>query len=167
MLDRAGNLYILYRSAPEVVHRDTYLLTSRDRGLAFSSGKLEEWNVGACPMSTFSLSESAGNILAAWETGGQVQWLRIDTATGRRSPQITAPRAANDRKHPVVARNSSNETLLAWTEGTGWNKGGALAWQVFDKDGTATTEQGRLPGVPTWGLVAIAARPDGGFMIVY
>lgn len=167
LADRTGNLYLLYRSAAEVVHRDTYLLTSRDKGHAFTSDKLQAWNVGACPMSTFSLSESARHILAAWETAGQVQWLQIDIASGRRSPVTPAPGSTNDRKHPVIARNSRGETLLAWTEGTVWNKGGAVAWQVFDQDGAATTERGRLPGVPTWGLVAIAARPDGSFVIVY
>ena len=166
LADRAGNLYVLYRSATEVVHRDTYLLTSRDKGHTFASDKLQEWNIGACPMSTFSLSTSASDILAAWETGGQVQWLRIDTA-GRRSAVIAAAGSASDRKHPVVARNSRGETLLAWTEGTGWNKGGGLAWQIFDRDGVATTEPGRRPNVPTWGLVAVAPRPDAGFIIVY
>jgi hypothetical protein len=71
------------------------------------------------------------------------------------------------RKHPVVALNGKGELLFAWTEGTGWNRGGALAWQVYDASGRPQ-EQGRLPGaVPVWGLAAAAARPDGSFLLVH
>jgi hypothetical protein len=49
----------------------------------------------------------------------------------------------------------------------GWKKGGILAWQIYDKDGRATQEHGKADGVPVWSLVAVFARPDGGFTIVY
>ena len=35
LADRRGTLYILFRSARDVVHRDTYLLTSRNAGTTF------------------------------------------------------------------------------------------------------------------------------------
>ena len=57
--------------------------------------------------------------------------------------------------------------LLAWTEGTAWQKGGALAWQVFDKTGTPTAEKGRTDGVPVWSLPSAYCQPDGRFVIVY
>jgi hypothetical protein len=57
--------------------------------------------------------------------------------------------------------------LLAWTEGTAWEKGGALAWQLFDKNGKATAEKGRTDGVPVWSLPAAFAGADGRFEIVY
>lgn len=167
LADRSGNLYVLYRSAREIVHRDTFLLTSLDTGAKFSSVKLQEWNLGACPMSTFSLAESAKAVLAAWETDGQVYWVDIDRASGRISKLTAAPGSTRDRKHPVVARNARGQTLLAWTEGTGWNKGGAVAWQVFNEDGAAVGEPGRRPGVPAWGLVAVAPLADGTFVLIY
>ena len=71
------------------------------------------------------------------------------------------------RKHPTVAANARGETLLVWTEGMGWERGGSLAWQVFDRDGRPTAEKGRIPGVPVWSLVAAFARPDGGFTVIY
>jgi hypothetical protein len=58
----------------------------------------------------------------------------------------------------AVAVNGRGEMLLAWTEGTGWKKGGALAWQLFDKTGKATATKGRKEGgVPVWGLPAVVA----------
>jgi hypothetical protein len=57
---------------------------------------------------------------------------------------------------------------MAWTEGTGWQRGGAVAWQVFDANGKPTEEKGRLAeGVPTWSLVAAVAGGDGSFVIYH
>jgi len=164
--DRRGTLFLLYRSATDTVHRDTYLLTSRDAVRTFSSTKLQDWNIGACPMSTFSFGESSRDVLAAWETDGQVQWLRIDSRSGARSAIVIPPGSTRNRKHPVIATNPRGETLLAWTEGTAWNKGGELIWQVFDGENRPAST-GRVQGVPTWSLGAVAIRPDGGFVVVY
>jgi hypothetical protein len=118
-------------------------------------------------MSTFSLAQTPAGVLAAWETAGQVQWLRVDQAASQASSPAGAPGSTNNRKHPVVTANARGETLLVWTEGTGWNRGGSLAWQMYDKSGAPSSEQGRTPGVPTWSFGAAAVRPDGGFVIVY
>jgi hypothetical protein len=65
------------------------------------------------------------------------------------------------------AGNAHGETILVWTEGTGWQKGGSLAWQVFDRSGRPIGSSGRIEGgVPVWGLATVVARPDGGFMII-
>lgn len=58
-------------------------------------------------------------------------------------------------------------TILVWTEGMDWNRGGSLAWQFYDKEGKPTAEHGRSDGVPTWSLGTVFARPDGGFTINY
>jgi hypothetical protein len=119
-------------------------------------------------MSSESFAESAGGVLAAWETQGQVYYTRIDARTGKRSRPIAAPGAAKVRKHPSVAANDLGEVILVWTEGTGWQKGGSLAWQVFDPGGQPTSERGRVEGgIPVWGLATVASRPDGGFTILY
>ncbi|HJZ54787.1 MAG TPA: hypothetical protein VKE74_07500 [Gemmataceae bacterium] len=165
--DRKGNVYFLYRSARHEVDRDTYLLVSKDKGQKFQSDKVQAWNVRVCPMSSYALAEGKDGVLAAWETDGQVSFARIDPETGKRSELVPAPGHGKGRKHPAVAGNAQGETILVWTEGMGWNRGGAVAWQVFDKDGKPTAEGGRSDGVPTWSLVTVFARPDGGFVIVY
>jgi hypothetical protein len=167
LANREGSLFVLYRGAREMVHRDAFVLTSRDHGAVFAGDMLQEWKLGACPMSTFNLTESPDAVVAAWETGGQVQWLRIDPRTGAKSAVIAAPNAATNRKHPAVARNAKGETMLVWAENTGWNKGGALAWQLYDRNDQPTAEHGQRAGVPVWGLVAVAARPDGSFIVLY
>jgi hypothetical protein len=160
-------LYLLYRSAREMTHRDAYLLTSKNAGESYDEVKLQDWNIGACPMSTFALTATRSGILAAWETAGQVQFVRIDPDSGTRSAVADAPGTVRTRKHPAIAGDASGNVLLVWTEDMGWSKGGALLWQVFDKDGKPTADHGRHDGVPAWSLVAAYARPAGGFTILY
>jgi hypothetical protein len=162
-----GNLYMLYRSATEVIHRDTYLLTSKDHGDTFTSDRFHKWRVRMCPMSSFALAEDRAGVMAAWETDGQVYFSQIDPQSGKASEPVSAPGNGGGRKHPAVAGNARGEMFLAWTEGTGWEQGGAVAWQVFDKGGRPTAEKGRRDGVPVWGSVAVFTRPDGGFTVVY
>jgi hypothetical protein len=165
--DRKGTLYVLYRSATEMVNRDIYLLVSRDRGRTFKGADVSKWNVGYCVMSSESFSEGAAGVLAAWETEKQAYYGRIDPATGKMGQPMAAPGPGRNRKYPAVASNKTGEAIFAWTEGMGWKKGGSLAWQVYSKSGEATAEHGKIDGVPVWSLVAAFARPDGGFTIVY
>ena len=80
---------------------------------------------------------------------------------------MSPPGGGGGRKHPAVAGNAEGETILVWAEGTGWKRGGDLAWQVFDRSGRPTDEKGRVEGgVPVWGLATVVARPDGGFTII-
>lgn len=167
LVDSRGTVYFLYRAATENVGRDMTLLTSRDGGEHFEGTMLHPWRFFACPMSSASVSEGPAGVTAAWETNGRVYFSRIDPKTLEPS-RPSGPPAGGDRKHPAVAVNAKGETLLAWAEGTGWQRGGALAWRVFDPSGRPTRESGRVEkGVPVWGLVTAVARPDGGFTIVH
>lgn len=165
--DHSGNVYVMYRSAHQRLQRDTYLLLSKDKGANFRGDDLHPWKIEACPMSSFAFAEGPSEVLAAWETNGQVYFARIDPTTEKRSEPVAAPGESRDRKHPVVASNKRGQILLVWTEGMGWERGGSVAWQLFDKDGRPTAEKGRAAGVPVWSLVAVFARADGGFTIVY
>jgi hypothetical protein len=166
-VDRRGALYALYRSATEMVHRDIYLLISRDRGRTFEGEEISKWNVGYCVMSSESIAESPAGVLAAWEAEKQVYYGRVDPKTGKLSPPVAAPDEGENRKYPAVAGNAQGDTIFVWTEGMAWKKGGRVTWQVYDKDNRPTGERGHADGVPVWSLVAAYARPDGGFAIVY
>ncbi|MCZ7645155.1 MAG: BNR repeat-containing protein [Planctomycetota bacterium] len=165
--DAKGRVFVLFRAAMQKVNRDMFLLIANAPGAAFQGSDIAPWKAQMCVMSTASFSEAAGNVLAGWEAEGQVYLGRIDAATLRLNQPLPAPGPAGKRKHPKVAGNASGESILAWTEGTGWQKGGAAAWQVFDKDGKPTEQKGRADGVPVWGLVAAFARADGNFVVLY
>jgi len=165
--DRRNNVYALYRSATDLVHRDIYLLYSNDRGQTFRGADISQWNIGACTMSMEELAESPAGVLAAWETMGNVFYGVVNPSTGRMSAPIAAPSQAKGRKYPSVAGNSRSETLIAWAEGMEWGKGGSLAWQVFDRNGEPQGKTGHADGVPAWSLVATFAGPDDRFTVVY
>lgn len=167
LVDRRGALRVLFRTAVEMTHRDTYLLTSYDQGATFVSDLMQPWNIGACPMSTFGLFEAGTQVLATWETAGQLQWLRIDEATNGRSNWTTPTGHATNRRYPSIAGNARGDVVLAWIEGASWNRGGSLAWQVFSPDGTAAGPIGRKTGTPAWDTPAVAVRPDGRFLVLY
>jgi hypothetical protein len=165
--DRAGNVFALYRAATAMVNRDEVLLVSRDRGGSFAIANAHPWNVPTCPMSSASLSETKTGTLAAWETSGHVYFATVNPKSLKVSEPVSPPGTAK-RKHPVVVANGRGEVLMAWTEGTGWQRGGAVAWQVFDANGKPTENKGRLAdAVPTWGLGAAVARADGSFVIFH
>lgn len=118
-------------------------------------------------MSTMALVEGQNGVIAAWETEGQIYFASIKPGTTEFAKPQAAAGDAKGRKHPVVAVNSKGEMILAWTEGTGWQKGGALVWQVYDKTGKPTEAKGRVDrGIPVWGLPTVVAG-DGGFTVIH
>ena len=165
-VDHRGAVHLLYRTATNTTERGMFLLTSTDGGRRFSGQRLDKWHLTTCPMSSATMTVSGDKqALAAWENNGQVYFAAIDS-TGSKTP-IAAPAETGKRKHPAMASNSRGTGVLVWTEGTGWKKGGSLAWQVFDKSGKPIGEMGAAQGVPVWGLATVVAEADGSFTIIY
>jgi len=164
--DRRGMIHVLFRSAFEVMNRDMYLLTSRDLGAHFEGKRIDRWDVGICVMSTQAFAEGASGVFTAWETRGQIYMGRIDPDSGDVVNIIGAPGDDRTRKHPALAIAANGGVLLAWTEGTAWNKGGSAAWQLFDGGGLPIGPVGRAEAVPVWGRVATVAATDR-FTILY
>jgi hypothetical protein len=170
-VDESGAFDVLYRAAGNNENRDAMLLVSRDGGATFQSKMLQGWRLNACPMSTFAFTQGAGEtapVFAAWETKKQIYRSSI---TSNAVPGISTPEAApgssDNRKHPALAVNKRGELLCVWTEGTGWARSGALAWQLYDANSQTTNEKGRAEGVPVWGLITAVALPDGNFVLIY
>ncbi|HEX4644341.1 MAG TPA: hypothetical protein VH598_01905 [Verrucomicrobiae bacterium] len=162
--DSGGNVFVLYRAASEMVNRNETLLVSHNRGVDFEIAYSHGWKVGTCPMSSAFLSETGAGVLAAAETHGRVFFVRVDPKTGKTSEPVSPE---SKGKHPVAISNARGEVLLTWTEDTGWAKGGAVVWQVFDATGNPISEKGRAEGVPVWSLATAFAKSDGDFVIVY
>jgi hypothetical protein len=164
--DRSGVLYVLFRGASAMTNRDEILLTSRDHGNSYTVSNRDRWVIGACPMSSAAIADGYRGVLAAWETDGQIRFTRLNPQTGQAIRAVSPP-GSGGRKHPAVAENKRGEVLLVWTEGTGWERGGAAVWQLFDPSGQPLGEQGRANGVPVWSMASTFANADGSFVIVY
>lgn len=156
-----GGLLTLYRAARETSQRDMTLLTST--GSATNSGHetVHPWSIARCPMSSAALLSTTKGVRAAWETDDRIY-----------STLLAAPRTApveistGKAKHPSLAVNSRGEVLAAWAVGTGWNRGGELAWTILDGAGKPTAQQGKGGGVPVWSYVAAYADANGDFVIL-
>jgi hypothetical protein len=165
--DDSGAVYLLYRGALQMVNRDEILLVSSKPGDPFKIVNKHPWQVESCPMSSaFFGPEKGVGAVAAWETAGQVFFADVDART-MSIGKIVSPPGNVKRRHPVAVKNNKGETLLAWSEGTGWAKGGTAVWQVFDAKGNPTLQQGRGEGLPVWDMVAAYAKPAGDFVVIY
>jgi hypothetical protein len=165
--DSHGAVYGLYRAATGNVHRDIYLLRSADAGKTFSAARLHPWEINACPMSSMSLIEAGGQVLGAWETQAQVFFAPVSDAVKAAGAAAIAPPGENPkRKYPALARNGREETLLAWIEGAGWQRGGTLGWQLFDRSGRPSIACQTQRNVPAWSFPAVFACPDDRFAII-
>jgi hypothetical protein len=167
--DAAGELFLLYRAAREGVHRDMTLLASKSGAGPFRTIPVAEWELKACPMSTAWISQAGSGVVLAWETAGQVFYSRLDSATGSLSPPVSPPGETGKRRHPAAAVNERGSTLLVWSEGTGWNRGGSIAFQLFGADGRPAVTSGYSNAglLPVWSLPAAAVAPNGDFFVLF
>jgi hypothetical protein len=155
-----GELLTLYRAARSVAQRDITLITSRDGGATFQHRNVGPWAINACPMSSASVVAAGTKTRAAWEAEGKVYTSLLD--------ETSAALAVSEDKarHPALAVNARGETLVTWSVGTGWQKGGQLAWMVLDSSGKPKGKRGIKPGIPVWGFTAAYAEGDH-FVILY
>ena len=162
--DSDARLLVMYRSATDFVHRDMYLLSSDDEGHSFDSQIVDPWQIARCPMSSAALAEGPTGVIAGWETTNRVHF-GWDRGAGSILERVSP--GGEHAAHPAAAVNDDGEAIFVWTEGTGWNRGGAVAWQVYDAEGEPTAVNDRRVGVPTWSLATVVANPQGGFTIIY
>lgn len=163
---RDGKLLVLYRAAPSLTERPMTLLASSDHGVTFNQLFTDPWTIAACPMSSASLMDSPQGVFAAWETKGKIQTTAI--LPELKGPFPATPVSIGDRaKHPALAVNLRGEALCVWAEGTGWQKGGSIAWRSLDAMGKPAGEATMQPGLPVWSFPAAFAREDGQFVVVF
>jgi hypothetical protein len=134
-------------------------LLSRDRGVTFQHTVLDDWKLSSCPMSAASVVlPEAGEPIMAWENAGHIAAQGLKAA-----PQ------GDGQKLPVIAAHPKTGTLLAWTEGVGFGRGGTVHWRLTSPGGLVFPEStaGRAGDLPPHGTVAAVALPDGRFVLMY
>jgi hypothetical protein len=165
-IDPSGAIYVIFRSAKELVHRDMYMLRSQDLGRTFRGQEISQWSVGACVMSTEAFTSGTSGTFAAWETEKQVHFGKVETEFASVS-DLPVSKAEMTQKYPSLAMNPAGALLVAWTEGMSKSHEGSLHWQAFDggsrRLGIGGSAEGVLP------LSSPAAYPlrNGKFAILY
>lgn len=162
LVDRTGSLQVLFRGAVLSRDRGVFLFREEPESHFRRATSLDHWPISACPMSSFALVDAPGGPLAAWDTDGTLRLHRL-----RPDTSMDTLASIPGGKHPAVAVSPDGWILLAWTEGTAWQKGGDLAWQLFRNDGRPAQPPTRVrSAVPVWGHPAAAALPDGRFLLL-
>ena len=159
-----GAVHVSYRSAGDNVRRGQRLLTSGDAGRTFEDRSIQPWEIGACPVTTTTLSRAPDEVRVAWETDGQVYFAPVGRLDEPASPD---GEARFRRKNPVVAVNGRGDTLLAWGDGPGLRAGGTLHWRIFDAAGRPTRHHGAGTTVPSGSAPAAVVRPDDSFLLLF
>ncbi|WP_170157323.1 sialidase family protein [Roseimicrobium gellanilyticum] len=166
---RGGNVHVLFRNAFDAgKSRNIATLISGDGGKTFSYAEVDPWRIHGCPMSSMSLVEvQGGAVVGAWEREGQIVLGRFGATNNQPGKVTVAMQGPSQRKHPVLATGRDGSLLIAWTEGTGWNKGGTLAWQMVDQDLTLNSRSVPVTAgsVPVWSFCSVAAI-GGSFVLV-
>jgi len=156
--DGNGGVALLYRAAMANVQRDMVLAYASKAGAPFRITDLEPWKIGACPMSTTSIAKAKDGLLIAWQGEQGIRWARI---IGGKAGTPTVVPEGKGAKHPAIAEASDGTVAVMWTEGTGWNQGGSLHWQLYDSAGTPMGAAGKQAGVPVWSIPTVVADgPD-------
>src|ERR1051325_1990608 len=162
--DANGAVYVLYRGALNMTNRDEVLLVSPKPGAPFKVVNKHRWEVATCPMSSAYLSSADKGAVAAWETDGQIFYTTVEPKTMRVGKIESLP-TSTKKRHPSVMVNSQGETLVTWSEGTGWARGGTAYWRATD--GKGTVSEGHGEGLPAWGMVTGFAKPNGDWIVIY
>jgi hypothetical protein len=156
-----GELFLLFRTAREMTDRAMQVLHSKDHGVSFQPVLNHPWEAKQCPMSSSAMTSGAAGTLAAWETAGQVFAAKV----GSSRPVVESISAKKGSKHPALAENKAEDWLVAWTEGTGWERGGALSWRINHKDGKF--ESGRQEGCPSGAMAQFIPSRMASFVVLY
>lgn len=167
-VDADGRVFVLYRAATQSTERGMVLLVSKNQAKSFKGQAINRWKLNSCIMSSANLTRNSNGVLATWEHKQQVFVAPIDSKSQKLGKAIAAPGRGPKRKHAFAVANKNGEILLVWTEGTGWNKGGAIVWQVFNAQGKPIkAASGKKQGLAAWSFPAAYVRKDGGFTILF
>ena len=143
---KGKELVILFRGA-KGANRDVYQTSSKDGGRTFKTANVGKWRAQQCPMSSQSINLGTKGFLKAWENDGKIYF------TNQSGKVMSIPGKGN-KKHPVIAENSQGNLLVAWAEGTGWNRGGSLCWQEINQNGRPISKINKISnGVKVWSLI--------------
>jgi len=166
LADRDGGLWLLYRAMHVAGDRPMALVRSAADGAPWEPVMTNPWPASQCPMSSGCLTSTSGGVLAAWETRGTIQ-VSPFPLRGVAAPVVAIPALGKRARHPVVVVNDRGDGLCVWSEGTGWQRGGAVSWQELDPSGRPIGSPTAAAGLAAWNAPAAFCRPDGSWVVVY
>lgn len=169
--NQQGYIYIIYRSAKNLVNRDVYLLVSNDKAQTFNQRVLDRWEVRTCPMSTAYFVDAGQELWLAWETHQRIRYTSISQEQNILQSKLEIQDAAKGKgmKHPVIAANETGDTIITYVKNAGWGKGGNVNFDLITKQnlrGKPKAGQFATPKTKAWSRPAVYYT-DHQFIILY
>ncbi|HEY9719633.1 MAG TPA: hypothetical protein V6C69_19295 [Trichormus sp.] len=158
-----GMIYVLYRASGAGTARNTNMLISRNGGATFSSECVQEWQSNVCPGTSFSIATASGDVVGAWETKGHLFFAKLADIP----LHIKAAPNGSEQRYPSLSLGRDGSTLLTWTKGAGWQKGGTLQWQAYDHDFHPVGSQGSSGDTPVWSFSSAVALNGNHYAIYF
>ena len=159
------NIYVLYRNVKDTTSRDMQLVSLSKKGTVMNERTLDEWPINGCPMSSAAIASGSTGTFGAWETGGLIRYCMLGNQL---KTTVLSPQSQEDgSRHPSMAIGDDHYTLLTWSEGTGWNRGGGVAWEITHPDNKLSRSGKMRESVPVWSFPSGFFVPEKGFTIVY
>ena len=135
-----GQLLILFIEAREKVNRDMAVFVSQDACKTFKPLIDDPFKFNSvCVMSDVSFC--TGGKRYAGRLGNREPGfvLHGSPRQDRQPPTIrSVPGDGGNLKHPAIAVSKDGSFVVVWAEGTAFNKGGSIAWQIFYASGNAS-----------------------------
>jgi hypothetical protein len=163
-MEASGAVQILYRIAEGGTQRGTRVIRLPANANAATAPELlqkDRWTMPGCPMTTAALVPTASDMTLAWVTEFQLRFGGLKAA-----PEAGKSGAKAGQNHPRFASNAQGESVVIWTEGAMWGKGGELVVQTFNTAGKAVSQPVRQ-ALPLWSYGACAGLPDGRFVVIF
>ncbi|MEX0619365.1 MAG: hypothetical protein WDZ76_03360 [Pseudohongiellaceae bacterium] len=166
-------LKVAYRSAIDGVGRGMQILTVSpnspvlERSRYAGVHELQQWELSACPLSTNDVVDSPqGSKWLVFETRNRIVQMGLD---GVSEPALVGePLTETRQKNPAIGFNHRGEKLIAWGEAISYVRGGALNMQLFDAEGNEMAKPDFADiAVGDHSFPAVAALPDGSFLVLY
>ncbi|MDT8427450.1 MAG: hypothetical protein RQ757_01645 [Pseudomonadales bacterium] len=134
---------------------------------------LQRWELSACPVTTNDLLSSADYgtwMVYEMQNKVLVHHLPVQTNAQMLPPapfQAAEPLSQTRQKHPAISLDASGQMLVAWGEGIGYTRGGALNLAVFNAQGKRLDVPVPELVLPDFSFPAVASLPDNQFLLLY
>ncbi|MCG8412963.1 MAG: hypothetical protein MI746_01990 [Pseudomonadales bacterium] len=169
----ASDLIVAYRSAIDGIGRHMQIMTVSNVDQSPSSVSyaevqpLQQWEATFCPLSTNDIAFNAGDQpWLVFETESRIIKMNLDDPASIAA--VADPFTETRQKNPAIAFNGRGEYVIAWAEAISHSRGGRLNLRWYDKEGAemALHWQEAIE-LADFTFPAVAAMPDGNFLVLY
>jgi hypothetical protein len=155
---RADGLLVCAYRDKTANNRDMFLASTRLPNFEWRKTRISgaPWHIEGCPMTGSSLVPAGSDLLAAWETKGNISYSRLRQAEHFQGNEIVA--TVKGGKWPVALSDPRGRVVLSW------KRGNDLQWQAYDRNDQSLGGVRTAPGSNPFRHTGVV-KADGSFLL--